>query len=1047
MAEPRGDYFWPVLAVGSVCLLLAAATLHVSAPVGDSSDAHRADRPTTAAAEAAPPVFDRVEALNGSGEAALSIGRPTAPTTAATIPPAPTAPTAGLTADAVPPSTTPAALADAAAVPSHAVSPASVHSEATPPAGSQAASAGEAVGRANDLCNPLRVGNAPLPLGWSPSPVATAYSADQSRGEFPAADVPSTRALDDQPNSTARPGNGDLIDRAVPADSPSDELDSSEAAQPPEAARTPPATASPLGSGERSSAEAGKPLSPDERAAQFLPKLAYIPLRDRQSGRSGSGTPSSGPAADAVGPLPERAGEFSPSPPMPVEKQMLEPPADEPEPPAAQPPRGREAPRGQEPQDAERPKEIAPDRPSPPPSPSPSDSLGGIVWPEPKALLAEVESLGQASAARSWAKSVQQALGGLPAAAAQPQAMLSLCDQLDQLALDAAGLAGQVDDRNLARRLRQAGYALTRRADVWRHAVSANRLPADPAENVAEIRGRIDAALQKVESLLPNTAEGRPWRSYLLIDSLRASLSRGLPTAPLVAEYRRRIAGAQLTPEQRALIDGSTVASLTSALALLDAQPADVSQVLRSIEEFELSPRQAEARAVAAGCRALADSPLPGQRQLARRIEVHYRNANLRFAISEKLLNRMLPARPPETAAVNEVVQGVPTVGQSVITSDVAVRLLPDPTRVRMALEINGEVSSFTASNAGPATFYNRGNTIYTARKNIELDLDGVRAEPTQINVHSNSRLQGLETNLDGVPLLGAIASRVAVQQHEQHKPAAERELRWKIARKARQKIDAETTAQFEQATNRLQEKLVRPMEAIQLRPTLISAETTAERIAMRLRLAGDDQLGSHTARPQAPADSLASLQVHESALNNALSRLELDGRTFTLPELRQHLSAKLNRLDVIDEDRDNDDVQISFAPQNALYVSLNEGQLGIHLSIAKLSKPPRVWRDFQVHAYYKPQLNGRTAELVRDGIIHLAGTRLNTGGQIALRSVFSKTFSRNSTWTITPDTLLQPEALSDLEITQCAIDDGWLGVALGPKRTAHSLRNYLLRR
>jgi len=396
---------------------------------------------------------------------------------------------------------------------------------------------------------------------------------------------------------------------------------------------------------------------------------------------------------------------------------------------------------------------------------------------------------------------------------------------------------------------------------------------------------------------------------------------------------------------------------------------------------------------------------------------------------------------------VNEVVQGVPTVGQSVITSDVAVRLLPDPNRVRMALEINGEVSSFTASNAGPATFYNRGNTIYTARKNIELDLDGVRAEPTQINVHSNSRLQGLETNLDGVPLLGAIASRVAVQQHEQHKPAAERELRWKIARKARQKIDAETTAQFEQATNRLQEKLVKPMEAIQLRPTLISAETTAERIAMRLRLAGDDQLGSHTARPQAPADSLASLQVHESALNNALSRLELDGRTFTLPELRQHLSAKLNRLDVIDEDRDNDDVQISFAPQNALYVSLNEGQLGIHLSIAKLSKPPRVWRDFQVHAYYKPQLNGRTAELVRDGIIHLAGTRLNTGGQIALRSVFSKTFSRNSTWTITPDSLLQPEALSDLEITQCAIDDGWLGVALGPKRTAHGLRNYLLRR
>lgn len=1037
MAEPRGDYyFWPVLAVGSVCLLLAAATLHVSSPVGDSNDAHRADRPATSAAEAVP-AFRVVDAP--------SVPADPAPT----IPPAPSPTTLGLIADAASPSgtlplaaspsATTAPSTDSAAEHPRAAPTASADLEMTPAIDGHATKAGGAANRPNDLCNPLRIGNAPLPLGWSPSPVAGPYSADQSRGESSADDAPSARSHDIQPNSTARPGSDDLIDRTVPADPPSEETEPVETLQQPDAARTPAAEALPLGSGASSSADDGKPLSSDERAAQLLPKLAYIPLRDRQNARSGSGTPSSGPATDALGPLPEQAGEFSPSPPMPVEKQLLEPPV----PPS---PSEREASRGQEPQGAERPTEIAPDRPSPPPS-SPADSLGGIVWPEPKALLAEAESLGQASAARSWAKSVQPVLRGLPAADAQPQTMVSLFDQLDQLALDAASLAGQVDDRNLARRLRQTGYGLTRRADVWRHAAVANRPPADPAENIAEIRGRIDAALQKVESLLQNTAEGRPWRSYLMIDALRASVARGLPPTPLVAEYRRRIAGGQLTPEQRALIDGPAVASLTAALALLDAQPADVSQVLRYIEQFELSPRQTEARLVAAACRALADSPLPGQRQLGRRIEVHYRNANLRFAISEKLLNRMLPARPPETAAVNEMVQGVPTVGQSVITSDVAVRLLPDPTRVRMALEINGEVSSFTASNAGPATFYNRGNTIYTARKNIELDLDGVRAEPTQINVHSNSRLQGLETNLDGVPLLGAIASRVAVQQHEQHKPAAERELRWKIARKARQKIDAETTAQFEQATNRLQEKLVRPMEAIQLRPTLISAETTTERVAMRLRLAGDDQLGSHTARPQAPADSLASLQVHESALNNALSRLELDGRTFTLPELRQHLSAKLNRLDVIDEDHDNDDVQISFAPQNALYVSLNEGQLGIHLSIAKLSKAPRVWRDFQVHAYYKPQLNGRTAELVRDGIIHLAGTRLNTGGQIALRSVFSKTFSRNSSWTLTPDTLLQPEALSDLEITQCAIDDGWLGVALGPKRTAHGLRNYLLRR
>jgi hypothetical protein len=314
------------------------------------------------------------------------------------------------------------------------------------------------------------------------------------------------------------------------------------------------------------------------------------------------------------------------------------------------------------------------------------------------------------------------------------------------------------------------------------------------------------------------------------------------------------------------------------------------------------------------------------------------------------------------------------------------------------------------------------------------------------VNVFTNSRLQDLETDFDGVPLVGHLVSQIATQQHEQRKPAAERELRWKVARKARQKIDSEATAQMNEAATRLQEKVVKPLEAMELDPTLIAAETTAERISMRLRLAGTDQLGSHTARPQAPSDSLASFQVHESVINNALGRLELDGRTFTLPELHKHLAARLHRLDAFDADADNDDVTITFAPRDALNVQFQDGQLAISLAVAKLSKAPRAWRDFQVRALYKPQVNGRTAELVRDGIIHLSGTKLNTGAQIALRSVFAKTFSRNSTWTLTPETLVQRPELSDLSITQFSIEDGWMGAALGPKRPVNTARGALRR-
>ena len=58
------------------------------------------------------------------------------------------------------------------------------------------------------------------------------------------------------------------------------------------------------------------------------------------------------------------------------------------------------------------------------------------------------------------------------------------------------------------------------------------------------------------------------------------------------------------------------------------------------------------------------------------------------------------------------------------------------------------------------------------------------------------------------------------------------------------------------------------------------------DRMTLRGRLASPDQLASNTARPQARADSLLSIQVHESAMNNFVSQLGLEGRQGPLEEV-----------------------------------------------------------------------------------------------------------------------------------------------------------------
>ena len=190
-----------------------------------------------------------------------------------------------------------------------------------------------------------------------------------------------------------------------------------------------------------------------------------------------------------------------------------------------------------------------------------------------------------------------------------------------------------------------------------------------------------------------------------------------------------------------------------------------------------------------------------------------------------------------------------------------------------------------------------------------------------------------------GCPLPVFLRGNLPVGSTTRRCPAADLEVRGKIAAQAKERVDRETTAQINAAAARLQDEVLGPMDSLLLDPLMVAAETTEKRFSMRIRLAGSDQLGGHTPRPMAPADSLASVQVHESLLNNVLERLELDGETFTLAGLGQRLAQRFHRYQPKPVDPDQEDVKITFAAKDALRVRCNNGGLEITLAIARLSK------------------------------------------------------------------------------------------------------------
>ena len=673
-------------------------------------------------------------------------------------------------------------------------------------------------------------------------------------------------------------------------------------------------------------------------------------------------------------------------------------------------------------------------------------------WEEPKALLDALDELSKTRYCAGWAKEVVHWLRQLGMAissngAGSPQASAAI-GRLDQLVDACNELAAQTNDPTIARRLRQAGHALRRRLDVWRALPAfAQPLPLE-AEIAQKEKEQLALCLREVDALMASGPEGRAWREFLLLDALHQATQPSASLAEsrmLAEEVLYRLSYSAMSARQRAFVSRAPVGTLEAHLRRIALRPVAPSDLLVHLERYEQSRLPSHARHLATDVLWLINSPLPEHQQLGQRLETHYRNANLRISVSAELLNRLLPKQPVQCAPVCDTILGLPVYGQSLTTTHVGVRMIPDPSRIRMALEVTGEVASSTASSSGPATFYNNSTAYYFARKPIEVDLSGVRLEPVEVQVSTHMRLADVETDFDGVPLLGSLVKGIARSQHEQKRPAAAREIKLKVAHKARETIEREATARLREAADRVNQRAIAPLHSLALEPQIISAETTQQRFAVRLRMAGKEQLGSHTPRPQAPDDSLASVQIHESAINNALQQLNLDGKTFSLPQLIEHVAAKLDYLAPWEPNTDHDDVRITFAPEDAVRVQCHNGQMVLTLGIARLSKPPRYWDNFQVQAVYVPEVNGCSAELTRHGIIQLAGQRLNLGAQIALRGIFSRVFSKKTPWSITPERLATAPELADLEVTQFTIDDGWIGVAIGPKRTA--ARQPLLRR
>ena len=458
---------------------------------------------------------------------------------------------------------------------------------------------------------------------------------------------------------------------------------------------------------------------------------------------------------------------------------------------------------------------------------------------------------------------------------------------------------------------------------------------------------------------------------------------------------------------------------------------AEIVRLLDAIERFELSTLPEDAAVAARSARILEAAGHPGAAGLAKAVHDHYLAANVRLAIQQPFLEKLLPGATVTTGPVDDVVLGRKVRGTRTVQRTTTVRFVPDADEICFDLEVHGDVESRTVTESGPVSLTSRGAASFTVRKPIKVSTGGLLFGDATGVASNRSQLANMQTSFDSVPFMRSLVRNIAKNQHDETLPEANREVIDHIVSKACREVDAQAEPRFLEISDRIRTRVWEPLVRLGLEPTPMAMETTATTATLRLRLAADDQLAAHTPRPRAPADALFSLQLNESTLNNTLERLGLAGRRFSLEELIGILYEQAGFEPHIPDDLP-EGVFVSFARRQPLRVECRDGLVQMRVALDAIESGRRSWYDIVARVSYKPAHAAPQVFLEREGPVQLSGPSHQGRIEFALRTIFSKIFPKERPIPVLPDRLVKNPRLEGLVVLQAVSTDGWLALALG---------------
>ncbi|MCC9655520.1 hypothetical protein [Rhodopirellula halodulae] len=652
-----------------------------------------------------------------------------------------------------------------------------------------------------------------------------------------------------------------------------------------------------------------------------------------------------------------------------------------------------------------------------------------------------------------WAEQVEQRLEQLREhARLGDESAGEVLHELSSLAAAGLQLAERVPARDQQVQWLQASHSLARRTSVWAsiwhlargHAsdfVPSGTLPSETLtlhrRSASAEQLDVHQLLRNVRSGLSETGDAEGWTTFLLLNKIQSlASSDDMDERALTAQrYLSRITSNRLAPEHEEWLDQPSVKQLTEAMKTWSAMPIDYVALLQDLERAEADSIDLAAVKVTNAFQSLRFSDDTYAARVAKVIDLNYRNANVRTAISAKLIERLIPSVPDQTTPIVTQIAGTPVRGTSNVSTALNLRLNPTPGEWNLDLLTRGDVSTQSRAHESGVTVHTDGWADFQASTPVRILPTGLEVGGTQVDVNATNRLRRVDSKVNSWPLIGSLVRGIAEKKYEDTKALANRKTRDQIRSEVSGKTQSELGTQTEKAEQKWDDLVLGPLGRLELDPTVIDLETTQERLIARYRLAGDWQLAAHTPRPRAWKDSWLSVQMHQSAINNTLEQLLPRGEVKTFEQLYTDTFALFGKEGMTLPEEVPGDAEIAFSSTRPVTIEIEDGLMWLTLRVVRLSQPgsPKLTR-FIVRAAYKPEFDGLDARLVRDGHLRISGPGMSMRQRLPIRAIFNKVLAEDRVIPLTTPKLVEHPAVQDLKVSQLELRDGWMALALSPE-------------